>query len=168
MSEEIKTRQIKDYKNGLIYRIECKDGYYYFGSTCNSLVKRFENHRLQSKHHPERRVYKHLNTIGWENARIVLQERFSCECKMELVQREDHFIRTAKQDPFCLNTICAFSTEEQTRLSHIDSCKTYREQHREVNADYMKSYYQTNKVAILAKSQAKRETAKQQAPCQIE
>lgn len=179
MSVEVKARNLKDFNNALIYKIQCEDGFYYYGSTCNTLNKRLENHRLNARHQPERRVYKHINAIGWDNARIILEERYPCESNMDLVKREDYFIRQNKNDPLCLNSNCAFNTPEQTKEANYKSTKKWEEGHKEErkkynttfkekNTDYMKSYYQTNKVAILAKSQAKRETAKQQAPCLIE
>lgn len=182
-----KTRLPLDYQNGLIYKLQCDDGAYYYGSTCSGLEKRLYAHKnIGAKNHPERRIYAHIVKIGWEHAKMILQEKYSCSSKMELLQREDHFIRAAKGDPLCLNSNCAFQTDEQK----AETKKQYAEDNKEQLAEYSKqrydenkeqlseyykqryidnkpamvackkAYYETNRVAILAKLKAKRDAEK--------
>jgi hypothetical protein len=44
-----------------------------------------------SKRHPNRRVYEHINAIGWDKVRIVLIENYPCENKRALIMRENYW-----------------------------------------------------------------------------
>jgi len=77
------------YSNGKIYKlVNNVDDEIYVGSTCLPFAKRFYWHKTSAKRYPERKVYKHLNAIGWENVKIILIETFPCESKAELEKRE--------------------------------------------------------------------------------
>ena len=70
--EEIKP-EFNRYNNAKIYKlISDVDNYFYIVSTCTSLSKRLNNHKSVSKRHPEIKVYKHLNIIGWSHIKIIL------------------------------------------------------------------------------------------------
>jgi hypothetical protein len=116
-----------DYKNGKIYKLQCDDGYYYFGSSVTTLTKRLYHHKYKSKHQNKCHVYQHINTIGWHRVRIVLVEDYSCENKQQLIRKEDEYIRLHKDNPLCLNMICAFRTPEQ----HAEQKKQRYEQNKE-------------------------------------
>ena len=51
-----------------------------------------------ARRYPERKVYKELNTIGWENVRIIQIEAFRCENKQELIAREQYHMDLLKPD----------------------------------------------------------------------
>jgi len=103
-----------DYQASIIYKLQCEDGHYYYGSTRNLLHKRFYEHKKKAVLYPERRVYKHiLANGGWDATRMVLVEAFPCANRGELIRKEDEFIRGSRQDPMCLNTLCAVTTPEQ-------------------------------------------------------
>jgi hypothetical protein len=81
------------YHNSKIYKlVNTADTRIYVGSTCLPLSKRLWDHKLSARHNPARKVYEALNTVGWENVRIVQIEAFRCENKQELVAREQYFI----------------------------------------------------------------------------
>ena len=81
------------YAQGKIYKIvNTVDDRIYVGSTCLPLAKRFYDHKRTGRQRPTQRVYEALNTIGWENARMVLVEAFACENKQELIAREQYFM----------------------------------------------------------------------------
>ncbi len=62
-----------DYSKRKIYKlVDMVNGYFYIGSTCNSLSRRLYEHRAKAKQFPERKVYRYLNEIGFENIRIIL------------------------------------------------------------------------------------------------
>jgi group I intron endonuclease len=85
------------YAKGKIYRlVNSVDNEFYVGSTCLDLAKRFYYHKNTAKKQVERRVYKHLNEIGFENMSIVLIEEYPCENKMQLERRERHWIDELK------------------------------------------------------------------------
>ena len=82
-----------NYANGKVYRlVNNVDEKYYIGSTCNSLHKRKNGHKRDAKKFPEQPVYKHLNTVGWENVEIVFIESYCCNSKAELEARERYWI----------------------------------------------------------------------------
>ena len=85
------------YANGKIYKlVNDADKDIYIGSTCELLSKRLYWHKLRAKlsakTRPDRKVYKHLNEIGWDNVQIILIESFPCANKMELMKRERHWV----------------------------------------------------------------------------
>ena len=86
------------YNNGKIYKlVNNVNDKIYVGSTCLTLAKRFYCHKTDAKKlkYP---VYKYLNTIGWNNVRIVLIESVVAENKDQLLQREQHYIDLLKPE----------------------------------------------------------------------
>tara|TARA_R110000851_G_scaffold72361_1_gene160368 strand:+ start:176 stop:847 length:672 start_codon:yes stop_codon:yes gene_type:complete len=82
-----------NYNNAKIYKlVNTVDAEIYVGSTCGTLKLRKSGHKSMSVRKPNRRVYEHLNRVGWNNVRIILIESFSCNNKDELLRREQHFI----------------------------------------------------------------------------
>ena len=80
------------YSRGKIYKlVNSVDDKIYVGSTCLSLSKRFYEHKKQARHKPLP-AHIHLNTIGWDNVRIILIENVIAETKDQLLQREQHYI----------------------------------------------------------------------------
>ena len=88
-----------NYGNGKIYKlVNNVNDKIYIGSTVGPLSKRFQNHKADSKIKADRPIYKYLNTIGWENIRIVLIESVVAENKEQLIQREQHYIDLLKPE----------------------------------------------------------------------
>lgn len=90
------------YEEGKIYRLVCEDGHYYIGSTIQSLMDRFKNHKTLSKQGVNK-VYEYINGIGWEHVTIELLEDYPCQNKKELSAREKTLAKQSKEDPLCLN-----------------------------------------------------------------
>ena len=87
------------YHNGKIYKlVNSENDKIYIGSTAMPLTKRLSSHKATARHKPEQRVYKELNTVGWDNVRIIQIEEFKCETKNELISREQHFIDLLKPE----------------------------------------------------------------------
>ena len=81
------------YNNGKIYKlVNSVDSEIYIGSTCMPLAKRKSGHKGFSKRNPNRRVYQHLNQVGWRNVRIILIEEVQAQNKDQLLSREQHYI----------------------------------------------------------------------------
>jgi hypothetical protein len=120
---------------GKIYKLECDDGYYYYGSTKGSLETRFVFHKKDSKS-KKSPVYKHINTIGWDKVRIVLIEEINEGIKI----KEDEYIRNNINDPLCLNSNIVVSTEEDVKKWG----KTYRETHKEQEKERIAKWQQEN------------------------
>jgi hypothetical protein len=66
------------------------------GSTAMPLSKRLSIHKRDALRQTSRKVYEALNTVGWENVRIVQIEAFRCENKQELIAREQYYIDLLK------------------------------------------------------------------------
>jgi len=86
-----------NYRNGKVYRlVNNVDDKEYIGSTCNPLHKRKAGHKKDAAKSPNRPVYRHLNTIGWECVQIILIENFPCTSKEELHAPERYWIEQLK------------------------------------------------------------------------
>ena len=66
----------------------------YVGSTTYCLKKRLCEHRSSAKVSPNRKIYAHLNKIGWHNVSISLIENVPVTQNIKF--REDHHIRLLK------------------------------------------------------------------------
>jgi hypothetical protein len=89
---ELVNAKKNDYLNGKVYKlVNTVDDQIYVGSTCLMLKNRVWYHKSAAKVNPEQKVYKHLNTIGWDNVKIYQLEKFSCNSKEELLKREQHY-----------------------------------------------------------------------------
>jgi hypothetical protein len=85
------------YANGMVYKmVSDVDDLFYIGSTCVKLTLRKCRHKSTAKVKPDRQVYAHFNTIGWENVKIIMIEKVPCNDKYELEQRERHHIELLK------------------------------------------------------------------------
>jgi hypothetical protein len=57
-----------NYSDGKMYRlVNDIDDAEYIGSTTQPSCKRLVGHRGDAIQHPDRKIYKHLNEVGWEN-----------------------------------------------------------------------------------------------------
>ena len=80
------------YSRGKIYKlVNSVDDKIYIGSTCIRLSQRLHQHKAMAKSKPLP-AHRHLNTIGWDNVRIILIENVIAETKDQLLQREQHYI----------------------------------------------------------------------------
>jgi hypothetical protein len=103
-----------NYANGKIYKlINSVDSQIYIGSTTQTLSKRKGGHKVSARKSVNQRVYAHLNSVGWDNVRIVLIEDVVCERKEQLCMREQHYIDLLRPS---LNTINARDVDEDKRL----------------------------------------------------
>ena len=147
------------YENSKIYCLYCSDDYYYIGSTRNELRYRLGKHKVDSNSFPTRKVYDHINKLGWNNVKIQLLEDYPCETREELLKKENEYIRSCDGDPYCLNLKAAFQTAEELKLIQSEyrqkfhnSILAYKEQYRKENAEkiaeYNKKYVEENKDAV--------------------
>lgn len=120
-----------DYSKGKIYKLQCEDGYFYIGSTASHyLSSRLANHRANSNEskNSKTKVYKHINSIGWEKVKIILIELFPCSCVEELKQKENEYIFKELNNKFCLNNNRAIINDEQK--------KEYKKQQKQKEKDF--------------------------------
>ena len=132
------------YSDSKIYCLWGNDNYYYIGSTINELKNRLYDHKKHSQLFPDRKVYKHFNTLGWNNVKIECLEEYSCADRNELLKKEDDYIKSVQNDSFCLNQNSAFVTEEEL----LEKQAQYRKENRNIILEYKKAYRDTNKDRI--------------------
>lgn len=166
------------YSHSKIYKLQCNDGYFYIGSTCNKLRVRLSQHKIKSNTYNDRKIYSHINSIGWDNVRIILIEEFECNNKDELRQKEDEYIQKEINNELCLNSYCAYKTVEQTKeyrknWQKQDHCKEYRKKwqkekystddnYREKSKQQKITYYEKNKDIMKQKMKDYYQRNKQQ------
>lgn len=138
-----------DYSKGKVYKLQCEDGHYYIGSTCDTLRNRFYRHRVDCRRY-DSKLYAHIKLIGWESVRIVLVEEVVCENKEQLVRKEDEHIRNHRFDDFCLNTKGSASATPETRAEQCrQKSRRYAETHQDQRKAYMKAYYERKKLSVV-------------------
>jgi group I intron endonuclease len=82
-----------NYENSKIYKlVNDIDDKIYVGSTATTLAKRLYGHKNSAKRKPDTHVYRHLNTVGWDNVRIVLIESIVVQNKDQLRMNEQRYI----------------------------------------------------------------------------
>ena len=93
-----------NYKNGKIYKIvDNTNGNIYIGSTCEKLIRRLQKHKASYKCYlnPNIKQGKMMSFDILQNNdyNIILIEEYPCNNKLELLERENHFITNMK----CIN-----------------------------------------------------------------
>lgn len=159
------------YEDSKIYRLVCDDGCYYYGSTITTLKERLWHHKASSKT-MKSKVYFHIQTIGWDKVHIELVKSMVCMNRKELRIQENTFIESSKDDPKCLNTLRAYtSDEEKKRMETTRQTKNaeHRKQvvhqyyvaHKDVMSERHKKYYDDNRETLKQKSQEYNEIHKE-------
>ncbi len=141
----------QDFNKGKIYKItnDYNDDIY-IGSTCDTLIRRFINHKSDSKkeHCKNKPIYKLMNEIGFERFRIELIEEYTCQDKYQLRQREGHFIREIGT----LNQNIAGRTKQEYQKENYEANREHLEEYKKNNKEKYqkinKDYYQKNQEYI--------------------
>jgi len=155
-----------NYSDGKIYKlVNNVDDKIYVGSTCGTLRLRKSTHKwdAQRKRQKDRKVYKHLNQVGWGNVEIILIEKCECKSRDELHRRERHWIDELKPE---LNKARPCVTAEEIKQrkkeyaeenkEHLkNKQKEYVEKHKEKIRQIHSEYYQNNKKYIADKQKIK-------------
>ena len=129
------------FNNVQIYRITNNiDDMVYIGSTCLPLRKRFYNHRKEfhAKKGQNRRLFQHAATHGWDEFHIFTVEKFPCDSKDKLREREEYHRKQIPSD-ICLNMCRAFATAEDVKQGKKESRQRCKPQYN----SYMRQYQQT-------------------------
>ncbi len=131
-----------NYNNGKIYAIRSYNyDKYYIGSTCNTLTKRFSNHKSKyiqylnnNNHH-----VSSFDILEHGDCYIELIENYECKDKNELLRREGELIRLHKKD--IVNNVIPKRTIKQ-----------WRQDNKNVISQKAAIYYKNNKINIIQKS----------------
>ena len=121
----------------------------YVGSTCDTLVKRFNTHKRHSIFEKRKKGPLHtlMNEIGFDRFRIELVEDFPCNDKYQLRQRESKYIRE-------IGTL-------NKRIEDRD-LKEYYQDNKEKIIEKSRKYYNENRDTILIKDKEYREKNKEE------
>jgi hypothetical protein len=132
---------------GQIYKLLCEDAHYYIGSTKTELKYRLYHHKQHSILWPERKVYAHILSCGWEKVSIVQVEEVVCKSRDDLLERENQHIKQSLSDPLCLNINKAKLTKEellQQQKEYLEANKNkvdaYHANYRKENAERRRQY----------------------------
>ena len=107
-----------------IYKITCESGNVYYGSTINSLKKRFTHHKNLN--------YNSTMTKNFINPTIELVE----ECnENERVIRESYYIKNFK----CINKINPIRTEEEKKEQEKKANENWRLRNKEKEKERLKN-----------------------------
>jgi len=145
------------YSNTKIYKLECGDGFYYYGHTTNTLSYRKGGHKTDSNkpNHNNSPLYKHIKNckIDWKDIRMILIESFPCNSKDEARAKENEYIVKYKSDIKCLNYHHSFLSKEAEEQYHKEYNKKMgaenQQRYREAHPELIKAYYEANKQKML-------------------
>ena len=148
-----------DYKNGVIYKICCKDSSIkdcYVGSSC-SHTSRKSAHKSACNNKKDKAynlpVYRYIRDNGnWENWDFVLLEAYPCENKNQLVIRERYWFEKLNAT---LNSFYPERSEDEKKEYHKEFNKERYKNNKEKILEQTKVYYEDNKEEILEKRKEK-------------
>ena len=129
--------KMSKYQNGKIYTIRSPNtDLMYIGATIVSLSKRFSKHKYS--HQKNEWKCSSSKILEKNDAYIELLEKYPCNSKEELNQREGELIRLYKDK--CVNRCIAGRTPQQ-----------WLEDNKELRKEYKKSYQEKKKEEIRDK-----------------
>ena len=129
----------QDYKKAKIYKITNDyNDEIYVGSTCDTLVKRFNRHKKSSKEEAKKKspFYTLVNEIGFDRFRIQLICNYPCEDKYQLRQKEGEYIREFGT----LNKNIAGRDKKTWEMDNKEHRDVLHKQYVNVNNDKIKEY----------------------------
>tara|TARA_R110000772_G_scaffold118483_1_gene224120 strand:- start:46 stop:579 length:534 start_codon:yes stop_codon:yes gene_type:complete len=109
---------MSNYNLGKIYKITAEnadEGDVYIGSTTQTLLRRFSQHKCYSKYNS----IILFNKYGIDNCYIELIKVFSCDNKEALLREESKYIKDTK----CVNKYIPFRTHHEWYLENQDRIK---------------------------------------------
>jgi group I intron endonuclease len=123
--------------NGKIYKlINTENNQIYVGSSnYQHLSSRMNIHRQMCKDTSGRRnskLYIHMREIGIEKFKIELIEKYICETKQQLVEREQYWIEQLKPQLNMFRAICNPNYEKECRdkKERCERSKKFYEEHK--------------------------------------
>ena len=145
------------YENGKIYSIRCLTNpeLVYVGSTCQTLCKRWTNHKAMGNQKPDRKLYKTIfENGGFGNFYIELVESFPCSNREQLLKREGEIMRE-------ISTVALNTSIPGSRIGKSQSEYEITRYHTEHRQNWLKKYKEENKEIIKQREKEYRERNKQ-------
>ena len=145
-----------NYENSMIYKLCCKDTNIkeiYIGSTTN-FKERKRKHRSSCNNENNKmlnfKVYKFIRENGgWTNWDMILIEKVSCNCKLELHKIEREYIEKYNSSLNChipSRTTKEYTVDNKDKIKLKD--KKYYERNKDIISEKNKNYYEKNKDII--------------------
>ena len=134
------------HKKYSVYRVfNLVDDKFYIGSTCQTIAKRLLRHKSYAKEDKCKhcRFYEHMNTVGWDNARIECLEESTAE---ELKVRENYHIKRFIGNENLLNMRRATRTPEEVRQYKNERQRKYYERNKEPIKSKMREQYRDRNI----------------------
>jgi integrase len=129
---------------GIIYKIICPDGYFYFDCTVSSLSKRKNAHKVCFKtlgdNNTQKKLYEHLRLFKWDDLKFECVEECDCNDKKELYARQEFYIFENKNDQKCLNSNCTLS---ESSIKQMNSILELKNQNLELQLKLLQTQTQT-------------------------
>tara|TARA_R110000803_G_scaffold32014_3_gene70873 strand:- start:858 stop:1403 length:546 start_codon:yes stop_codon:yes gene_type:complete len=156
---------VVDYQKSQIYKIinDALPDLVYYGSTSNTLSKRFGQHKCKSSNTCTSKQLFNCDV----KPQIFLVENYPCNSKIELKARERWYIENNE----CVNKQVPNRTQKEYALENKDKIKDYKKEHYQDNKEQISKqikqyqldnkeqiklqrakHYQDNKERILAKA----------------
>ncbi len=145
---------IQNFENAVIYKITNDfNSDIYIGSTCNTLTKRFYGHKkdAEQEQNKNKPLYKLINEIGFDRFRIQLIEKYPCEDRYQLRQREGKYIRELGTLNINIagRLTCDYHREKKDEIKQYE--KNYRIANKEKISERRKKFYDSNKEELKEK-----------------
>lgn len=132
---------------GFVYKIECmKTNKFYIGSTTQTIKKRLKNHKSKAKE-PCRQntpLYSHFNSVGWENANIVLLFESDVETKSDLLILEKNEIMKVLNTSDCMNVARPCITQEERSIHDREYSRQRYKDNKDSERDRIKIWREKN------------------------
>ncbi len=133
------------YNNCKIYKLVSDENFFYIGSICNRLSKRLNTHKQDAKKYPDRKVYKYVNSVGWDRIKIILIEEHYLDNVEQLRREEERVVSMYLHDPKCLNSKKAYNTEEENKVMFRNKdLKRYKENIERERERCIEYYHRNN------------------------
>ena len=128
---------------GTIYKLSDDEGYFYYGSTIQTLSDRFEKHKYKSKINQNRKIYQQFTYAKFCQKKITIEvvEDVVVENERDLRKIENTYITRYRNDMKLLNEIKSYSSEEEKK----EYKKQYNQQEKYRN--YKLKYNNDNREA---------------------
>lgn len=152
-------RAVPDYKSAIVYQLKSSvDGSYYYGHTTQSPRVRLLWHMINAENHPEIRVYRHFNAVGWDSVTItVVRSNLGATLYREVLAVEDAFIKEHIDDPLCLNSLRAILTADEKHAASLAGGRRCYWNHVEEQRARRSQYYIDNRDKELERGRQYRE-----------
>ncbi len=144
--------------DALIYKItDLTNEKFYIGSSKHELDCRLKGHKNDYKRFKKGRVHycTSFEILENDNYKVEVIEQSPCNNKKELVRREGHYIRKAKQEGGkCVNKYIPGRTDKEYRETNREKLKVRSKKYRESNPDKAnatcKKYRESNPEKVKA------------------